>query len=406
MPVQTASIDDDAAETDSDAIEVDEDEDEIVSETDRAIEKVYESGRLRVVQDRNDFFLPHVVDFIRGRKWGNLRPPYQRRLRWDERKKSKLIESFIMNVPVPPVFLFENSAGRYEVMDGQQRLNCVDEFMSGEFALSGLRIWPALNNRKFADLPPAIRRGLERSKISAITLTTDDHATGKPPVDVRAQVFERLNTGGEKLNQQELRNCLYSGRFNDMLVGLSSKKQFTDAWDIPQHDPDLASSNDVDERLSTNKLYASMGDCQIVLRYFAFSAETLAGSTKKLLDDCMKSNRNLPEPQIEELKSEFVNTLEFAVSVFGSEAFRLPPTPKKARRTHSRPLYDAQMIALKRQMHRKDEILAAKEKIRAAIDKICLPTSEVYETIVGRPNTANAISKRISTVEAVIVGCL
>lgn len=75
-----------------------------VDATDKAIEKHFDTGRLRVIQDRNDFFLPHVVDFIEGRQWGNLRPEYQRRLRWDIQKKSKLIESFIMNVPVPPPF--------------------------------------------------------------------------------------------------------------------------------------------------------------------------------------------------------------------------------------------------------------------------------------------------------------
>ena len=101
--------------------------------SDRAIEKFFERGRLRVVQDRNDFFLPHVVDFIEGRKWGNLRPEYQRRLRWDQKKKSKLIESFIMNVPVPPVFLYETILGRFEVMDGQQRLNSIVDFMQNRF---------------------------------------------------------------------------------------------------------------------------------------------------------------------------------------------------------------------------------------------------------------------------------
>lgn len=96
--------------------------------TDQEIEEFFEHGRLRVVQERNDFFLPHVVDFIEGRKWGNLRPEYQRRLRWDRTKKSRLIESFIMNVPVPPVFLYEKSIGSFEVMDGQQRLGFSDPF--------------------------------------------------------------------------------------------------------------------------------------------------------------------------------------------------------------------------------------------------------------------------------------
>ena len=88
-----------------------------VNASDRVIEKHFETGRLRVVQEKNELFLPHVVDFIVKDKWGNLRPEYQRRLRWDDAKKSRLIESFIMNVPVPPVFLYEVTLGSFEVMD-------------------------------------------------------------------------------------------------------------------------------------------------------------------------------------------------------------------------------------------------------------------------------------------------
>ena len=84
-----------------------------IGASDKEIEKHFEIGRLRVVQEKNDIFLSHVLDFIQGsnesRVWSNLRPEYQRRLRWDNKKKSKLIESFIMNIPVPPIFLYEKT---------------------------------------------------------------------------------------------------------------------------------------------------------------------------------------------------------------------------------------------------------------------------------------------------------
>ncbi|MEC5293194.1 DUF262 domain-containing protein [Aurantimonas sp. C2-6-R+9] len=133
--------------------------------SDKEIEKHFEFGRLRVVQEKNDIFLSHVLDFIRGsgenRVWTNLKPEYQRRLRWDNKKKSKLIESFIMNIPVPPIFLYEKTLGKFEVMDGQQRLNAISEFWAGSFELEGLKIWAALNGRTYAQLPPLVRRGLE-----------------------------------------------------------------------------------------------------------------------------------------------------------------------------------------------------------------------------------------------------
>ena len=207
--------------------------------SDTQIEKHYQTGRLRVVQEKNDIFLTHVLSFIgvggKDRVWSNIRPEYQRRLRWDNKKKSQLIESFIMNVPVPPIFLYEKSLGDFEVMDGQQRLNAIASFYEGEFALQGLKVWQALNGKRYSQLPPLIRRGLDRAKISAITLTSDNTSESSDSIDLRAQVFDRLNTGGERLNPQELRNALYAGSFNELFIDLSRIPQFTTAWEIPNY---------------------------------------------------------------------------------------------------------------------------------------------------------------------------
>ncbi len=256
--------------------------------SDKQIEKHFETGRLRVVQERNDIFLSHVMSFISGAGntiWSNLRPEYQRRLRWDNKKKSRLIESFIMNVPVPPVFLYEKELGRFEVMDGQQRLNAIAEFIGGHFALEGLEIWPALNDRSYGTLPPLVRRGLDRAKISAITLMSDNGSGLENSLDLRAQVFERLNTGGEQLNQQELRNSLYSGDFNNLLIELSRIRAFTDAWEIPNHDENTRADGTPSAVLAANTLYKRMTDVEIVLRFFAFrEAKKLSGSVRSMLD--------------------------------------------------------------------------------------------------------------------------
>ena len=105
------------------------------------IERMYDSGANRVTQERNDFFLPQILDFVASKKWINLRPEYQRRLVWDRKKKSQFIESLLMNIPIPPVFLYENDINRYEVMDGQQRLNAILEFYGNGLVLTGLESW-------------------------------------------------------------------------------------------------------------------------------------------------------------------------------------------------------------------------------------------------------------------------
>jgi hypothetical protein len=378
--------------------------------SDKEIEKHFEIGRLRVVQEKNDIFLSHVLDFIQGssesRVWSNLRPEYQRRLRWDKKKKSKLIESFIMNIPVPPIFLYEKTLGKFEVMDGQQRLNAISDFWAGSFKLEGLKIWAALNGRTYAQLPPLVRRGLERAKISAITLMSDTSGAEDNSIELRAQVFERLNTGGERLNAQELRNSLYSGPFNDMVISLSKEKAFTDAWSIPDHEQNTLADGSVSEDLKNNVLYKRMTDVEIVLRFFAFQEdERISGSVRSMLDSIMKSNRNMKEEEIETAKSQFRETLILACDVFGDDAFRLPSNGDGKGKL-SKPLYDAQIISLFRLSNCADDIRASAPAIKEAVMNLARPGRDTYELMVGRGNTAATIKERIAAVQDTIQGVI
>ena len=371
--------------------------------SDRAIEQFFERGRLRVVQDRNDFFLPHVVDFIEGRKWGNLKPEYQRRLRWDQKKKSRLIESFIMNVPVPPVFLYETELGRFEVMDGQQRLNSIVDFMQNRFKLSGLKTWEVLNGRIFSELPPSIRRGLERAKISAITLMSDTSDSSGNSLDLRAQVFERLNTGGERLNPQELRNSLHSGSFNQMLIELSQDCAFTDAWEIPNHEDNTRTDGSPADKLKNNLHFRRMTDVEIVLRFFAFrEVEKIMGSVRGMLDRTMERYRNVDEATLEQMKLEFRDALGLCVRVFGENVFRIPAKGITRKSRLSRPYFDAQMVVMHQLREECDAILAHTVEIEAGVRKLAEPDSETYELLVGRANTAIAVKGRIEAVRSVV----
>jgi len=375
--------------------------------TDRAIERHFETGRLRVVQERSELFLPHVVDFIERDKWGNLRPEYQRRLRWDDTKKSRLIESFIMNVPVPPVFLYEVNLGSYEVMDGQQRLNAIVDFLQGRFELTGLKIWPSLNGRSFARLPPMVRRGLERAKVSSITLMSDSSASSGDDMDLRAQVFERLNTGGERLNPQELRNSLFSGSFNRLIVELAKLPEFSNAWDIPSHQEHTRSDGTSDQILRDNNLFKRMLDVEIVLRFFAFRDDNLiSGSVRAMLDNTMKSLRGADDAAISVMRADFVETLATALSVFGEALFRLPPPQGRTKGPLSRPIYDAEMVAIFRLRHRRDEILAKAPDVSASVLALASQGAEKYELMVGRGNTAALIRERIALVHDTIVSKL
>jgi Protein of unknown function DUF262 len=234
-----------------------------VKVSDAQLEQLYDESSSRILQERNDFFLPQIRDFVAKNQWVNLRPEYQRRHRWDSKKQSRLIESLLMNVPVPPVFLYEKELNRYEVMDGQQRLASLLDFYSNKLQLTGLETWSGLNKRRYNDLPSKLKRGLDRRRISAVVLLAESARPTQSAnsTDIRHEVFERLNTGGAPLNQQELRNCIYSGPFNDLVVKLAALKLFRKMWGIP-----TPGGSKITDELRDNKLFQTMGDCQIVLR--------------------------------------------------------------------------------------------------------------------------------------------
>ena len=110
--------------------EADADFDIISFKTVEEIEKSIVDSPFRAIYQNNNFLLPQIVDVVDESRTVNLRPEYQRRSRWTTKQKSLLIESFLLNIPVPPIFLFEVDFARYEVMDGQQRLLTVREFFS------------------------------------------------------------------------------------------------------------------------------------------------------------------------------------------------------------------------------------------------------------------------------------
>ena len=359
--------------------------------TDKEIEDLYDSGEYRLHQERNDFLLPQIVDFVRTKRWLNLHPEYQRRLVWDKKKKSLLIESLLMNVPIPPVFLFEYDLNRYETMDGQQRLNTVVDFYNNRFKLTGLKTWTDLNGRTYSDCPPRIQRGLDRRRLSATILLAESHGDVSNGQDVRHTVFERLNTGGQNLNAQELRNCLYSGPFNDLIVELAGNRLFDEVWEIPPYE-DHIRGDQINSNLREHRLFKRMVDCEIVLRFFAFRRQSrLRGSVQSILDNCMQEYRNITPTEVDAFRDLFLTRLDLAQKIFGEHTFRI--LHKERGDQLSQPLYDATMVALDDVFDACGKLTAQRKQIYADLRRMFLD-EDVYQLIVGRPNTASAIRER------------
>ncbi|MEJ0058425.1 MAG: DUF262 domain-containing protein [Terricaulis sp.] len=369
------------------------------AKSDNEIEEAYASVSFRIVYQQNNFFLPQIQDLINGKEVINLRPEYQRRLRWPNKKKSLLVESLLLNIPVPPIFLYESDLARYEVMDGQQRLNAIHDYLENDFSLTGLEKLSFLNGRRYKKLPPRVRRGLDRASLGAIVLLQESKSDPLDPYLVRRYVFERLNTGGEKLNPQELRNSLYRGAFNDMIVRLARNSVFCKIFGIPAYTETDENEYYENPQRQKNTLYRKMSDCQIVLRYLALiEDENIRGSMRSMLDGCMKSNRAATQDDIRNYETDFAQLIQACDTIFLSTPFLLPPDENGKQRL-SVALFDAYMVALHRRKHLVPKFLEKAAQIRAA-------TAEVLETqlalLTGKANTAQSVKDRIAAVGAIL----
>jgi hypothetical protein len=398
-------------ETDIEGLELQNEEspDDLAEMVDAAVDpdEFYASQTFRVVYQTNNFLLPQIRDLINGRQVINIRPEYQRRLRWSNAQKSKLIESLLLNVPIPSVFFYESEAARYEVTDGQQRMNAIKEFMNNEFRLSSLQIlWP-INGRRYSDCPPRIKRGLDRAVITAIVLLleSDSDAARISQADIRRFIFDRLNTGGTRLNPQELRNAIYHGNFNNQIIEIARARLFTTIWQIPAYieaDPNEYYENPARQK---NTLYSSMMDCQIVLRFFALrDQENIRGSMKGILDRCMAANQNVSESEAADLGRVYLDRLQLAYDLFEGHPFELPPDPKGKVRL-SVALADAIMVAIDRLWEYRDGLLAAGEAIRPSIAKL-LADPEQATILTGQGNTAQSTKDRIDIVTTTFAAIL
>jgi uncharacterized protein with ParB-like and HNH nuclease domain len=246
-----------------------------------------------------------------------LDPDYQRRHRWDNETSSRLIESLILNIPIPTIYLSqdvdvdtETEESRYSVIDGQQRLTAIFNFLNNKFSLQGLDTLTELNGCYYKDLPPFLIRRLEERTIKCLRIdSTID-------TQIKIDIFERLNSGSIKLEPQELRNAVLGGAFNDLCKSLSQTSNFRTLLQIK---PDKSDSNNRVQK---------MEDVELVLRFFALIngnyknfRKTKEKGFKDFLSDIMDEYNKKDPAEYEALKNEFDITFNSILKNFGNTAF-------------------------------------------------------------------------------------
>jgi len=255
-------------------------------------------ARRKIFTDKLD---PPIESLFIKHKRGDLilDPIFQRRPVWDLVRQSKLIESVILEVPIPVFYLAESQDGTEEVIDGQQRFRSFFDYLDGKFSLRGLKAIPEINGKKFTELEKPMQKLIENYSVRIVTFKKESDE------NLRFEIFERLNTGAMPLNAQELRNCVYRGNYNQLLIDLSEDLEYRDLMGLvgPER---------------------RMKDVEYVLRFASFFHYTYLKykpSMARFLNEDMRKYQHISQNDISELSKAFKQTMSVIRSLLGKNAF-------------------------------------------------------------------------------------
>lgn len=244
----------------------------------------------------------------------DLQPDFQREYVWNAERASRYIESILLGFPTPPVFLAEEQDGQWVVIDGHQRLKTLFRYMKPllrgelpasiktlpELRLNQLEVMQHLNDTEIKDLPISKRQELWDTELQVVLLPKEVAS------EMKYALFARLNSGAMSLNPQELRNCMFRGRYNDFIRRKSEDQEFLQLWNPSKPEPDKRMKHR--ERL---------------LRFYAMLHRRGQYRTpfRAFLNDEMEAHRNLVGDEQVRFSKELHTAIKWTKRVFQRQAF-------------------------------------------------------------------------------------
>lgn len=330
------------------------------------------------------FSLRNILDMIDEGSI-ELAPEFQRHRVWSEKQKSLLIESVLLQIPLPAFYFAEDREGAMRVVDGLQRLSTVHDFARGSrFALSDLEyLRDQYDGKRFDDLEPSLQRRLHNTQIVAHVITPTT-----PPA-VMYNIFSRINTLGSPLKAQEIRHSMSKQRSRGFLQRCADTEEFAHAT------------------RGSLRNHSRMGDREVILRFCAFRHFDLSrykheGSMDLFL---LEATRAFDDPQVvadhdlETLFRDFRTAMRNADIVFGAHAFRKWEKNKTGRNPINRSLFEAWSVALAD--YTTEDVRARAEAIRAAAQDLMANDVDYREAITTSTGDPRKVEYRhLRTAEA------
>lgn len=337
------------------------------------IESKFKDYQDSLVLQQSDLSLKSVSDMVESEAI-DISPKYQRRERWDAKKESDLIESFLLNIPVPPIYLAEDEYGTYSVIDGKQRLTAITNFLTGKLKLQKLERFKALEGFTFEMLPPALKNALTiRPYLRVVTLLKQSDG------ELKHEVFLRLNKAGVALNSQEIRNVAFRGKFNDLLFDLSLKETFSQ----------ILKSDD-----KKGKVYREMTDVQFVLRFFTVKEtwQSFPGNMDLAMDAFMSKNYKSDDVKIAQFKSDFERAFDACLAIWGEDCFIKPNASRKILQG----FYDIQMVCISLLNDAEiQHVINLRDQLKIALEQELVNNDEFMKSVSQFTSNPKSMAYRI-----------
>lgn len=291
---------------------------------------IYPNAEVRV--EKAQFSILHLETLCIKRKELVLNPDFQRNEVWKTKQDSELIESILMGIPIPLIYLFEDKHGKKQVVDGRQRITAILNFLSNNLKLSGLKILNKLNGYYFKDLEIKLQGIFEDYQLFFYII--------QPPTPERVKfdIFDRVNRGGTPLNKQEMRNALYQGRCTSLLKNLATSIEF-----------EKATGNAINnERMKDHYIILRSLAFLFLYRYDLKEYNNLL-DYKSDIDDflarfMMYINENDSDELISKLESLFKKAMIMSYNLFAEDGFRF--NTSKIKRPINMALFEAMTFLL------------------------------------------------------------
>lgn len=281
----------------------------------------------RLITQPYDFSVRTIIEQINDESL-DTQPPFQRGYVWDDTRASRLIESLLLSIPIPVCYFAEEETGKFTVIDGHQRLFSIWRYVNNHFALRGLRTLTEFNGMSYKDLAERERRVILGRSIRCIVILHGSHP------ELRFEVFDRLNTGSIQATDQEIRNAVYRGDFNELIKSLARSEKWLRV-------------------LNKKQLDKRMRDEELILRFFAVHDNYLGyqaplrtflnvyARAKSFVEENGQRRRiNLGGAEKTRLTDLFNQTMDKVLIVFKDHAFRAFIDGKWERQVN-RALFDA-----------------------------------------------------------------